>query len=298
LYSYGGTYYYNTYAWFQWGTSTSYGNETTHQNIGPNGSFSQIINTYGSNTYHYRAVSQSSNGQMVYGQDMTFYPGSSYNNNSLTVNKTVRNMTTGNSNFSNTTYASPSDTLMFMITIQAAGNQDVQSVYVRDYLSNNLIYKNQLVVSGSNNWYNNYSGDITSGINLGTISSGQTITITYQAQVADAYNFSYGTTTLTSNTSVTSSNSGYIPTNNATVYVTRAGVLGASSISTGLTNNFWVDSFFLPLIIALLGLWMWRSGIFFGIEKWIDNKKKAKAVYNSDKELKNRIATIQKTERI
>jgi len=182
---------------------------------------------------------------------------------------------------------------MFMITLQATGNQDVQNVYVRDTLPANLIYNNQLVVAGSNN-YNNYSGNITSGINLNTISAGQTVTITYQAQVASAANFSFGTTTLTNSVYVTSSASGYTPTANASVIVTRSGVLGASTISTGLTNNFWVDSFLLPLAITLLAIWMWRSGLFFGVEKWLGSKKKARQGYLSEKELSSRIASIQK----
>ena len=221
----------------------------------------------------------------------------------LTVAKTVKNLTTG-SGFSTSTYASPSDMLMFMITLRATGNQDVQNVFVRDTLPSDLIYNNQLIVactgnnSNCNNNNYNYSGSITSGISLNTIYAGQTVTITYQAQVASAQNFSYGTTTVNNNVSVTSSTYGYTPTASATVFVTRStvlgAVLGASTVSTGLTNNFWVDSFFLPLLITLIGLWMWRSGMFYGIEKWLDNKKKIRRGYKAEKELSARIAQIQK----
>jgi len=179
-----------------------------------------------------------------------------------------------------------------MITIQSQGNQSASNVYVRDIFPYNLIYKNQLVVSGAS-----YTGDINSGITINTISANQTVTITYQAQVATAQNFSYGTTTLNNSVSVTNSGSGYNPTSNASVVVTRATVYGASVISTGLTNNFWVDSFLLPLLIALIGIWMWRSGMFFGIEKWVDNKKRVRGGYKSEKELNDRIAKIQKLEK-
>ncbi|OGZ62597.1 MAG: hypothetical protein A2812_03025 [Candidatus Staskawiczbacteria bacterium RIFCSPHIGHO2_01_FULL_36_16] len=292
----------NTYVWFQWGTSTSYGNETTRQLKNYSGTFSQnIANLYNNTTYHFRAVAQSNNGQIVYGQDMTFYTGGNTNQNLLTITKTARNMTSSNTGFSNTVYANPSDTLMFLVTIQATGNQDAQNVVVRDYLANNLIYKNQLIVSGATNYsgsYNYGGGDITSGINLGTIPSGQTITITYQTQVASSQNFSYGTTTLTNSVSVTSSNSGYNPTSNASVIVTRTAVYGASSISTGLTNNLWLDSFFLPMLAALVGVMMMRSGMFLGIEKWADNNKKKRRVYKAEKELNSRIAKIINTENI
>jgi hypothetical protein len=291
----------NVYVWFQWGTSTSYGNETTHQSKNYSGTFNQnIANLNNNTTYHFRAVAQSNNGQIVYGQDMTFYTGGS-NQNLLTITKTARNMTSGNTGFSTTIYANPSDTLMFLITIQATGNQDVQNVVVRDYLANNLIYKNQLIVSGATNYtgsYNYGGGDITSGINLGTIPSGQTITITYQTQVAGSQNFAFGTTTLTNSVSATSSNSTNNPTSNASVIVTKTAVYGASSISTGLTNNLWLDSFFLPMLVALVGIMMMRSGMFLGIEKWADNNKKRRRVYKAEKELNSRITKIRKTENI
>jgi hypothetical protein len=296
LYTYGNNNNCTSYVWFQYGPSTSYGTETTHQsqNYNYTGSFSQNVNLYNSysSIYHFRAVAQLCNGNTVYGQDMTFTAGST--GNLLTINKTARNLTSGNTGFSNTIYANPSDTLMFMITLQATSNQDVQNVYVRDLFPGNLIYKNQLVVSGSSN----YSGDITSGITLNTVYAGQTVTITYQAQVAPAQNFSYGTTTLNNSVSVTSSGSGYNPTSNASIIVNRSAVYGASSISTGLTNNFLVDSFLLPLLVALIGIWMWRSGVFFGIERWLDNKKKVRRGYKAEKELSARIATIKNLEKI
>ncbi len=288
----------NNYVWFQWGTTASYGYETNRQNFYGSNSFSfsqNIVNLQPNTTYHFRAVAQSYSGNLVYGQDMTFFTSYGYGNY-LTITKTARNLTSGNTGWSSAVYANPSDVLMFMITIQANSNQNVDNVFVRDIFPANLIYRNQLVVSGSN-YYNNYSGDITSGINLGTISSGQTVTITYQAQLASAANFSYGTSTLTNNVYITSSGSNYNNNvSNATIYVTRTGVLGASFISTGLTNNFWVDSFFLPLAIALFGLLLWRFGAFVGIEKWLDAGRAKQRDYKAEKQLKSAIGRIQKSE--
>jgi len=296
VYGYNNNNYYGSYnyVWFQWGTTTSYGTETTHQSMSYTGNFSQIVNLYSYNyntTYHYRAVAQTSNGNIVYGQDMTFSAGNS-TTSTLNVTKTVRNLTKGYSSFSTSTYASPSDVLMFMITIQTNGNQNISNAYVKDTLPLNLIYKNSLIVSGSSN----YSGDIISGMNFGNISSGQTITITYQAQLASASNFSYGTTTLTNSVSVTGTNLSYNPTSNASVIVTRSAVYGISTISTGLTNNFWTDSFILPLLIALTGITMFKMGMFNGIEKWIDNRKRKNRSYKADKELNSKIEQIKQTE--
>jgi len=286
----------SNYVWFQYGPTISYGSETIHQSQNYSGAFSQLIsNLYSGNIYHFRAAAQSCLGNVVYGSDMI--TSGNNNGNNLTVNKTAKNLSNG-SGFASSVYANPSDVLLFMITLQATGNQDVQNVFVRDSFPSNLIYKNQLVVASLSNSNYNYSGDIISGINLGTIYAGQTVTITYQAQVASAQNFSYGTTTLNNGVSVTSSGAGYNPTSNASIIVTRSAVYGASTISTGLTNNFWVDSFFLPLLITVILLWMWKSGMFIGIEKWLNSKKKSKQNYSSAKELATRIATIQRAEKV
>jgi len=287
------TYNNNAQVWFQWGTSTGYGNETTHQTMNNTGSFNQTINLYSSNTtYHYRAVAQTSGGNTVYGQDMTF--NSATTSNTLNITQQVRNLSSGYSGFSSSVSAKPLDTVMYMITIQSNGSQEANNVYIKDILPSNLIYKNNQIVSGTND----YSGDIANGINLGTITPYQTITITYQAQIASSANFAYGTTTLTGNISVTGSNLNYNPVTSASVFVTRTAVYGVSSISTGLTNNFFTDSFLLPLMIALTGIWILKSGLFFGIEKWIDVKKRARKNYKSGRELSSRIAQIQKAENI
>lgn len=182
---------------------------------------------------------------------------------------------------------------MFLVTLQLTGsNQGVNNVYVHDTLPANLLYQNQMIVSGNSN----YSGDITSGLNLNNLSSGQTITISYQTQIAGAQNFSYGTTTLTNNVSVTSSSISGNQNASASVIVNRAQVLGASSVSTGLTNNFWADSFFLPLLIALAGLWMAKSGMFLGVEKWFVNKNKNLKANKAERELNRRILSIQRLE--
>jgi fimbrial isopeptide formation D2 family protein len=197
----------------------------------------------------------------------------------ISVTKTVKNLTT-NTGFSSSVYANPSDMVMFMITVRSTGNQDAQNVLIRDTLPANLIYNGQLVVACTGTNYNgncnsnnyNYSGNITNGVNLYSIYAGQTVTITYQAQVAPATNFVYGTTTLNNPTTTTASNTGYVPSASASVVVSRTGVLGASTISTGLTNNFLTDSFLLPLLILLIAFWVYRSGALSMVMDKIKNR--------------------------
>ena len=68
--------YANTTVWFQWGTTTSYGNLTTPQALG-NGStgvnFSQLLTNVAGMIYHFRAVAGSTFGTN-YGTDATFTP--------------------------------------------------------------------------------------------------------------------------------------------------------------------------------------------------------------------------------
>jgi hypothetical protein len=72
-------------------------------------------------------------------------------------------------------------------------------------------------------------------------------------------------------------------------------VLGATDVSTGLTNNFLVDSFFLPLMIALSGVWLFKSKV-FGFNSWIDSRRIKHIDYIANKKLKTRIAEIQARE--
>ena len=245
----------SSYVYFQWGTSTDYNNQSDQQYL-TNGSFSRSISGLNTNTtYHFRAVAQGSFGT-IYGQDMTFYSSGSghYGNGTLNVSKQVINISSGNLGWQALINAKPSDVLSFAVTLQA-NNQNVHNVMVRDILPANLIYRGNLAV----NTNINYGGDITSGINVGTIYAGQPVVVSYQAQVASADRFSYGTTTLTSSATVTSSGSN-IQTGSATVIVNKSSVAGASIISTGLTNDFLTDSFLFPLLIILAGTWLGFSG--------------------------------------
>jgi len=184
-----------------------------------------------------------------------------YNNNTgnqygnLQVNVQVRNVSAGGFGWSNSINASPSDILQFQITVQNTGNQTANNVVVTDNLPPNIYFQNTLTTDGSAN-----SGNITAGLNIGSIAPGQTRTITFQAQVAPSQNFNFGSTTLTNTTNVSSdqgSNS-----SSSSITVTKTGVYGATTVSTGLTNYLFKDSFFTPLLALLFIAWLFRSRIF------------------------------------
>lgn len=259
----------STYAWFQWGTTTNYGNETNHQAINF-GSFSQNISNLSANTtYHFRAMAQTSSGYIIYGNDMTFYTSNSgyYGGGILTVNKSAINFSSGGLNWSTSQNASPSDVLGFAIALQA-GNQDIHNVFVRDSMPSGLIYQNNFTITGSSNYTGN---DIASGITINTIPANQIVIIGYQAQVASFSNFSYGVSTLNNNITATSNETGTI-TDSAIIYVNKSSAAGATDLPTGVTNKFFTDSFFLPLLLIFLGSWFYFTGRAYKFADWIGER--------------------------
>jgi uncharacterized repeat protein (TIGR01451 family) len=260
----------SNYVWFQWGSTTDYNNQSAQQYLGNAGSFSQNITGLNANTtYHFRAVAQGSFGT-IYGQDMIFYTSGSgyYGNGNLITSKRVVNLTSGNLNWQTSVNANPSDILSFAITLQT-GNQDIHNVVVRDILPAGLIYRGNLMI----NTNSNYGGNITYGVNIGTVYANQPVVVAYQVQVAPSTNFVYGTTTLTNSATITSNETG-TQTVSAAVVVNRSLVYGASAVSTGLTNNFLTDSFLLPLLLIITGLWLYLSGKAYTVADKIKSKIK------------------------
>jgi uncharacterized repeat protein (TIGR01451 family) len=190
-----------------------------------------------------------------------------YNNAQLSINKQAIDLTSRSLAWSKSITASPSDVLSFSITLQA-GNQDVHNVIIRDILPVNLTYRGNLTVNTSQN----YSGDIVSGINIGTVYAGQPVVVAYQAQVAPSPNFAYGSNSLINSVTATSTD-GASQSSSVTVTVNNSLVYGATTVSTGLTNNFLTDSFLLPLLMIVAGLWLYFSGSLNQFSDWLKSKK-------------------------
>src|SRR3989344_1704161 len=184
----------------------------------------------------------------------------------LNVNKKAINLTSGNLSWSKYINANPSDVLSFSIALQAS-NRNIYNVIVRDILPANLIYQGSLTINSNQN----YGGDIRSGINIGTVYANQPIVVAYQARVASAENFSFGSNALTNTATVTSTD-GPSQTSASTVTVNRSLVYGASNVATGSTNNFMVDSFFPPLLMILLSAWLYFSGKVYRFADWLKVK--------------------------
>jgi len=262
---------YNTYVWFQWGTSANYSNTTPQQTLNYAGSFSQNIANLSSNTaYHFRAVAQGGNGT-VYGQDMTFsssgsgyYSGNNTGSSTLSVAKQVINLTSGNLGWQTSISAKPGDVLAFAIVMQANGGQDIHNVLVRDVLPSGLFYKGNMTLNAS---LSNL-GNPMSGISVGTIPANGIEVVSYQVQAVSS---SYGTNVQSNNATITSTEGG-TQTASASVIINNAVVYGATSVSTGMTNNPIRDSFFLPVMLIIIGSWFYFSGNVYRFADWISTK--------------------------
>ena len=212
---------------------------------------------------------------------------SSYQAPNVYIKKTVRNVSQGTV-FSDLLYASPEENLVFGIVVKA-GNNSLNQVIVKDVLPEGLIYQGGLMVDDVP-----VEGDISLGLNVGDLSADQSKTITFQVKVAEAAMFSFGenriiNTALASQSSVSAEDT-------AEIIVLKGEVAGAATeISTGLTNNIFLDSFFLPLILTCLIIWLVKSHI-IRLEEWLDLRKKQYRTYKSKKMLQMKIAKIKTKE--
>jgi len=69
----------------------------------------------------------------------------------------------------------------------------------------------------------------------------------------------------------------------------------ATLVSTGLTNNFFLDSFFLPLVMTLIIIWLFKSHI-LSWEEWLDERKRKYLEYRSKKLLQFKITKLKARE--
>lgn len=258
------------YVYFQWGQTTSYGNQTPKQLINYPGSFMYNISNLNTNTvYHFRAVIESNN-EIIYGRDTTLKTSEvgQQVNGTVSIDKKVINLNSNNRNWASSITANPLDTLVFAVTIQS-NNQNLNNVTIKDILPEGLIYKNGLMINTIG-----HTGDITSGINIGTIYSNQPTIISYRVQVAPENSFTYGTNNLNTNT-IISSNELSSQTRSSIITINKSAVLGATTIPTGITNNLFIDSFFIPLLLILFTVWAYLSGRAYIFADWLKSKSKA-----------------------
>ncbi|MBI2049841.1 MAG: hypothetical protein HYT35_00050 [Candidatus Staskawiczbacteria bacterium] len=222
----------------------------------------------------------------------------------LIITESVKNISKGNSNWAPIANANPLDILEFRVQIQSVASRNIGNITLRSLPETNLQSYQNLTLDGYT-----ISGNITSGITVGSVSPNQTRTVAWRAQIIGPENFSSDPTTLNNLVEVASTNSDYSQTgpNPVYIYVSKAVVSGVAAapavptvpvslavttIPTGFTDNFFTDSFFLPLLIALTAFWLYKSGL-INIEAFLDRRKEKTKNYIAKKNLESKITKIK-----
>lgn len=153
----------------------------------------------------------------------------------LTISKNVRNITQG-SGEADSVSANPNDTVEFVIRVGNTGTGNATNTIVSDVLPSLLKY-----VAGSTTVDGSSMGNgivTSSGINIGTVTAGQTLVIRFRAQVASENNFPVGTTSLT-NIGYASADAVAQINDSATVQITKGQnpVTCSPHSQTALTNQ-------------------------------------------------------------
>ncbi len=122
----------------------------------------------------------------------------------LSIIKDVRNETSGETNYINLTTAHPKQEVSFRIQVKSTGEATANNVRIRDILPSRITFKTgTLKINGTSATGDLFSG---SGININSIASGETKTITFTGTIAREASFVRGTTNLV-NTAYTSADS-------------------------------------------------------------------------------------------
>jgi uncharacterized repeat protein (TIGR01451 family) len=203
---------------------------------------------------------------------------------SPTIQKRVRNLSDGQTQFFDSIYADPLEVLEFQIIINSGSG--AQNVVIKDVLPDKIsIRPNSLKIDGVLT-----SGNIVSGISLGNLGTNQTKTITFLADIAPSNQFSFGQTNLT-NTATIYWNGNSL-SDSATIIVKKTGVLGAAtSAQTGFITDF-IKYFSFLLIFGSGLIWLFNSHI-FKWEEWLDEEKKNFQKFRAENLLKLKTAKFK-----
>ena len=265
--------------WFEYGQSQSYGLKTSEKTLSQAGLYCITVSSLlPCTTYHYRAAARNSAG-ISYGADKSFTTTCLPASGTLTADKLVRNLSDGTA-WLNSVSADPTEIISFRIQVKAE-DSSLENVIVKDTLPEKVIYRGNLKIDNISS-----GGDITSGLNVGNLAAGQIKIITFDVQVAASNQFAFGQTKLIN--SALASTTTASDSDTAEIIVSKTAVAGvATGVSTGWANNLFLDTFFLPLVIALISIWLLKSHI-FKFEEWFDVRKKEYRDYHSKKLLKLR----------
>jgi hypothetical protein len=204
----------------------------------------------------------------------------------ISVKKTVKNLTRGDTVWYNSLYAKPGDRLLFRIEIEATGDGEARDIMFKDDFPEELEYEGHLIIDNSSDSRN----PSTHAINVGDLSEDDSMIITFEAEVGTKENFNYGRNDLYNEALVYTTNDS--DTDSCKIMVTRTGVAGsATDVNTGITNRI-IDSIILPLLLAIALVWILRSKI-VGLDKWLEARRRDLEEYRAQKKLNKEMARLK-----
>ena len=143
--------------------------------------------------------------------------------------KLARNLS-DNTSFAEVVASDPGEVIEFKILVTSTSSNQISNLTVKDTLPEKMSYYGGLKVDDVN-----VSGNVLTGLDIGSLNSQQTKTVIFQAVVANSANFSYGTTELINTALVY--NTGIARTDTAKVQVTKTEVKGATDVPTGMLDS-------------------------------------------------------------
>ena len=163
----------------------------------------------------------------------------------LEVQQNIRNLTQQSFIWANVVEAEPNDRIELQIIVKWSGAQATNNVLVREILDQKLLYEGNLKLDGVP-----IQGSIISeNINIGTLQSNQSKTITFEATVNPSENFAVGLASLINTSTVFNTESAGSVVSK--IEVTRQG--SPTDISTGPLTIWMIVGFLTVLVVAVSG---------------------------------------------
>jgi len=275
--------------WFEYGKTRNYGQSTNLQAHDGIGYFNEdVYDLSPCTTYHFRALAKNNTKILSYGSDKTFKTQCA----SFDVETSVKNLTREDEAWYTSLSAKSGDELLYRIKLSSTGDVLVQNVMLASDLPDNISYEGGLEIDNKASQYNLVAGSI----NLGNLFPLQTKILTFQAKVGNESQLNFGMNNLIH--SAVAYSSDFSDTATCNVYVNRAGVAGAATIassptqlSTGIGNDI-LRSLFLPFVIALISIWIFKSK-FICFEKWAKEKRTKAEKYRVKRKLDRRVNRLR-----
>ncbi len=172
------------------------------------------------------------------------------------VEKKVRNVSKGQSNWYEIVTAKPADKIAFQIVVSNGNDTAASDVIVKDGMPEKIAWYGNLKLDGEP-----IDGDIVDGIDIGDLEPGESKTITFEALLGQKNSFIFGTTGVIN--SALAYNTELSRTDTAKVNVQRAAVAGeVTEVPTGILNNVVMSLgiTFLLTYCLLLVFFVYRKG--------------------------------------